>query len=350
MTGAQALVQVGVDHRSAPLSLLERLHSGRQRSSPIPAGVAEVRLATCHRLELYLEGAHPAFGLARLAGWLGASDADRRALEACARIRVGGEAGRHLLRLASGLESAVLGEDQILGQVRCAYREACGAGTAGPLLHRLFHAAFRAGKKTRSETLLGQGGRSLAGAAVGVIIREIGGLADASVLVLGTGEMAQCAATRLRERGVGRLLLSSRTRARADAMAGRLAAEVVPWEWRLAALREVDAAISATAGGVQAIPARALAEAAVGRKRPLPVVDLAMPRTVETPVPVPGALRLADVAGLSDDLQADAERRRGAVEAAESIVEAELHEWLAWVAKRGAAGSGRDRASRALVG
>ncbi len=350
MSGAQGLIQVGVDHRSAPLSLLERLHSGRQRSAPPEVGAAEVRLATCHRLELYLEGAHPAVGLARLSSWLGASDADRRALEASARIRVGGEAGRHLLRVASGLESTVLGEDQILGQVRSAYREACSAGAAGPLLHRLFHAAFRAGKRTRSETFLGQGGRSLAGAAVGLIMREIGGLADASVLMLGTGEMAQCAAVRLHERGIGRILLSSRTRARADAMAGRLGAEVVPWEWRLAALREVDAAISATSGGVLAIPAHALAEAVVGRRRPLAVVDLAMPRTVETPVPAPGALRLADVAGLSDDLQADAERRRGAVEAAESIVEAELCDWLAWVGKRGVEEAGGVRASRALVG
>lgn len=350
MSGASDILQIGVDHRSAPLSLLERLHPGRLGAAPVRDRAAEVRLATCHRLELYIEGEHPACALDRLAGWLNADGADRRALEACVRIRIGAEAGRHLLRLASGLESVVLGEDQILGQVRCAYREACSAGTAGPLLHRLFHAAFRAGKRARSETPLGQGGRSLAGAAVALITREIGTLSGASVLVLGTGEMARCAAVRLRERGLARLLISSRTRSRADGLAGCLAAEVIPWEWRLAALREVDAAISATSGGVHAIPARALADAAADRRRPLAVVDLAMPRTVESPAPVPEVLRLADVAGLSDDLQADAERRRGAVEAAESIVEAELGEWLAWVERRGVEGRGRDRASRVLVG
>ncbi|MEW6338996.1 MAG: glutamyl-tRNA reductase [Acidobacteriota bacterium] len=350
MSGSADILQIGLDHRSVPLPLLERLHEGRRLSPPAARGAGEVRLATCHRLELYLEGAHPAVALARLSGWLGASDSDRRALEATARVRIGVEAARHLLRVASGLESTVLGEDQILGQVRCAYREACSAATAGRLLHRLFHAAFRAGKRTRTETPLGQGGRSLAGAAVGAIVREIGSLTEVSALVLGTGEMAQCAATRLRERGIGRLMVSSRTRSRADGLAGRLAGEVVPWEWRFAALREVDAAISATSGGVQAITARALVEAAAGRARPLAVVDLAMPRTVEPPFPVPAALRLADVAGLSDDLHADAERRRGAVEAAEAIVEAELCEWLAWADARGVEGRAGDRANRAVVG
>jgi glutamyl-tRNA reductase len=135
-------------------------------------------------VELYLEGADAAEAVVAVRlfeGWLG------RPVGRVPVVRRGEEAARHLLRVAAGLESAILGDDQILGQARQAYREACEAGKAGRLLHRLFHAAFRTGRRARSETPLKEGTRSIAGAAVAEIARLLGDLSRRTVTVVGAG-------------------------------------------------------------------------------------------------------------------------------------------------------------------
>lgn len=327
--GATPVAMVGIDHHVAGVDLLARA-CGQARELPairaLSGGV--VAVSTCHRRELYLEGVAPA-GLSMLAErWLGAEAAG------WAVVRRGYEAVVHLLRVGAGLESVVLGEDQILGQLRSAYREACAGSLAGPVLHRLFHAAFRTGKRVRSETELGSGGRSLAGTAVNLIERRLGGLDCAAVLVLGAGEMATVAAGRLRDRGAGRIVISSRTLARAEALAAAVGGDAVPWEWREQAVAAADAVVSAVSSPNPVISAAALGALATGRRRV--VVDLGLPRNVEGLRELPAGVELIDLDGLRAHLASSAARRADAVAAAEAIVAEEANVFAAWLASRAA--------------
>ncbi len=324
MSGSN-ITLIGVDHSATSLDTVAQLHTRRRDGEAVvslPAQAGAVRLATCHRLELYLEGPATPQAEPRFRAWLGA--------EATGREWHKELAGRHLLRVAAGLESAVLGEDQILTQVRQAYRAACEERTAGRLLHRLFHAAFRTGKRVRSETELAVGTRSLAGAAVAALNRALRGLRGKSFLVLGTGEMGAIAARQLSERGAAQVLLCNRTARRAEELASRLDVETRPWEWRQASLSQVDGAVCATGAQAPVVQARWLSEAAASRSRPLAVVDLGVPRNVE-PVPVPpGGLVNIDIESLSRRMEEDRRRQTKAVAAAEAIVEDELQDWVAW--------------------
>ena len=335
MRPAPGVVQVGVDHRRRPLAVLEGLHARRvEHLRPMELRCPGlVRLATCHRLELFTEGTGIRQTIEILRSWLGLSVAEVEELQPHLSIRENTEAARHLLRVAGGLESAVLGEDQILGQVREAYRRACADREAGPLLHRLFHASFRAGKRVRAETSLGEGGRSLAGCAVAWLGRRLGGVAGKAVLVLGAGEMGTIAAQKLRQRKVGRLLVTNRTLSRAVALAAQVGAEVLPWPWRGAALAEAAGVICACHAPEPVLSAACLAAAACAPRR-LVVADLAVPRGVEPPSPVPAGLVLADIQALTTLMTGDAERRRAAIGGAERIVEEEVREWVEWVEGR----------------
>lgn len=338
MIAASSILQVGVDHATAPLALLERLHRSLRAAGTVELRSrcqGAVRLATCHRLELYLEGVPHADAVDLFRRWLGLSSAAVAELAPHLVVRGDENAATHLMRVAAGLESAVLGEDQIQGQVREAYRGACAAREPGPLLHRLFHAAFRAGRRARSETPLKQGGRSLAGSAVALLARELGDLPGASVLVLGAGEMARVAAARLRERGAGRLIFVNRTWAKALEMATEHGGEALPWAWRERALAEANGVVCATGAPEAVIPADWLAQAldAPGGRR-LVVVDLAVPRNVEVPSGSHAGLIVADVESLTRRLDDDAERRRGAIAAAQAIIAEELAVWVSWARTR----------------
>ena len=338
MTGERALVQVGVDHKVAPLAVIEALHRALQGGPP--ASLRDrcgglVRLATCHRLELYTEGVTQHAAVALFLHWFRLSETEAGEVLPYLVTRAGAEAAEHLMSVAAGLESAVLGEDQIQGQVREAYRAACAAGEAGPLLHRLFHATLRAGRRARSETALKQGGRSLAGSAVAWLARELGDLRERTVLVIGAGEMARVAAARLRERDLGRLLLVNRTWAKAQELAVQTGGEALPWAWRERIVGEVDGIVCASGAPEPIVPCEWLRHGTgAGAPRRLVVVDLAVPRNVEQPeAPIDG-VEIADVEGLSRRLAEDAERREGAVHEARAIIAAELGSWVSWVRAR----------------
>ncbi len=324
---APLLAMVGLDQRIAPVEVLGTLRGDSRELPAIRArcnGV--VALATCHRRELYLEGA-PAAALKPLFfQWT------KGGSEVTPVIRCGDGAIEHLLRVAAGLESAVLGEDQILAQVRAAYREACAGALAGPLLHRLFHAAFRAGKRVRSETELGGGGRSLAGSAVNLIERRLGGLAGATVLVLGAGEMASLAAARLHDRGAGRILVCSRTHAHAAQLAAAAGGEALPWEWREQALARADAAICAVSAPASVIGAAALLASTAGRR--FIAVDLGLPANVARPALMPPGVEVIDLDDMRAHLARHASRRASAVAAAEGIVAEEMGALQSWLASR----------------
>ncbi len=321
------LAMVGVDHRIAPVGVLAKLGGDSRELPAIRASCGGVVvLTTCHRRELYLEGAPPAAIEPFFARWLGEPE------EGGAVLRFGDEAIEHLLRVAAGLESAVLGEDQILAQVRAAYREACAGALAGPLLHRLFHAAFRTGKRVRSETELGGGGRSLAGSAVKEVERRLGGLASATVLVLGAGEMASIAAARLRDRGTGRILVCSRTHSRAAQLAAAMGGDALPWEWRGVGLTRADAAVCAVSSPSPVITAEALLAGTAGRR--FVAVDLGLPCNIARPGTLPAGTEVIDLDGMRARLARYASSRAGAVAAAERIVSEEAAALQIWLASR----------------
>ncbi len=335
MTVNSGIVMAGWDHRTLPLSELEEAKRAVEGASPaslLALGVhGAVSVLTCHRVELYLEGPVEELRISMphlLSTWSGARLKDGPPL-----VAEDEGAGRHLLRVAAGLEAAVLGDGNVMGQLRSAYREACEGCHAGPILHRLFHTAFRTGKRVRTETGLGRGGRSVAGEAVVVIHRALGNLAGRRVLVLGAGEMARVAAERLAGRGVGRLLISNRSLDRAQELAESTGGEVVPWSWRAKILPTVDAVIVGTGAQHAVLRAEELEEAASSKGR-LIAVDLSLPRNLEAPVKGIPELEIIDLQGLGILLEGERERRRGAVKRAEEIVEEELKKWLSWTGER----------------
>ncbi|NOZ95146.1 MAG: glutamyl-tRNA reductase [Acidobacteria bacterium] len=332
MNREPAVVMVGLHHRAVPVAVLESARRAVEGASVAAVlargGRGAVGVVTCHRVELYVEGVERRLARPMLEAWCGGH------LPTAQPVVLGGEeAARHLLRVAAGLEAAVLGDENVLGQLRGAYRSACRGRQAGPLLHRLFHAAFRAGKRVRAETALGRGGRSVAGEAVLLVSRTLGGLDGRTVLVLGAGEMARTAAGRLAKRGVGRLLISNRSLRRARDLAAATGGEVVPWPWRSRVLRAADAVVVGTAAQEPVLTADELRDAARAAGH-LVALDLSLPRNLEPPVGgVPG-LTLIDLEGLSVLLEGERERRRGAVAGAEAIVEQEMERWLTWARSR----------------
>jgi len=330
LEAVEVIVQVGLCHRTASGDELGRLHASRETARPEAAAVRSVPVATCHRLELYVEGVTETAAVAAWRDWLGLARGAPR--PGGLAVRRDNAAGRHLLRVAAGLESAVLGEDQVLAQLRAAYRDACAAGTAGPLLHRLFHAAFRAGRRVRSETALAGGSRSLSAAAVNCLDRQLGELPRRRVLVVGCGTMGALAARRLAERHTGEILVANRTWSRAAALAAAVGGRAVPWPWRQAALRECDAVVAAASGEVIS-EAALVAAATVGRLRL--ALDLGMPGNIAAPGPLPPGLALVDLAGLAARLDEAQEARAAAVRSAERIVDEELATWWEWAVARG---------------
>ncbi len=340
------IVLAGVDHRSVSTDRLEAVRRAVAESSPAAAlalgATGAVGVVTCHRAELYLEGIAPGAAPGLFEAWCSGALPPVEPL-----VRSGAAAVRHLLRVAAGLEAAVLGDDQVLSQLRGAYAAACRGLHGGTALHRAFHAAFRAGKRVRSETALGQGGRSVAGEAVALAVRRLRSLGDGTVLVLGAGEMARIAATRLARRGPWRILVANRTPERARALAASVGGEAVPWSWRERAALGADVLVAATAAAEPVLSLEALTRAAAWG-RGLLGLDLSMPRNLPVPVaPVPG-LELVDLAALAGILADDARRRRAAVERAEAIVEEELGAYLAWAASRTAGIRAGGREGRAV--
>lgn len=288
-------------------------------------------LSTCNRVSVYALGgcAEP---LARfLIAYKGCPS---EALRPHLVVYEGKALVEHLLAVAAGLESQVLGEPQILGQVRRAYELARQAGAVGPVLDELFRRALRTGKRVRTETGLGRRPASLAGVAVELAARAYP-LPRAKALLLGTGEMGQQVARLLCERGVKELWVASRSRERAEGIARRLGAHPLDVERLEAQLRGVDVIISATeAARGYALRAEQLRPHARGRDRELLLIDLGVPRTLDPEIKKLSGVRLYDL----DDLKAVSEEarrhREGEVPQAWAIVREETEAFWAWLHER----------------
>jgi glutamyl-tRNA reductase len=337
------LLLVGASHRTAPVELRERLDfcsRGLDRAvaalAACPSADEAVVLSTCNRAEMYIACADPVSSFDDILAFV--SEFQQLPAE---RIRphlyshIDGEVARHLFRVSSGLDSLVVGEPQILGQVKDAYSTASTVQTTGALLNKLFHWAFAVGKRVRSETALAEGAVSVSFAAVNLAKKIFGNLHGRRVLVIGTGEMGKLTATHLKAQGIAALIITSRTHANAEELAEEVGGQAAPWDALQHTLLESDIVITATGAPTPILSKAQIADSMPSsRTRPLFLIDIAVPRDVE-----PNAAEIEQVFLYNiDDLQAivreNLEKRGAEIGRAEQIVEDEVQKFASWQRSR----------------
>ena len=336
---------VGLSHRTTPVELRERLDfaaRGVDRALAELAGGPShseaAIISTCNRVELYVacddvDAARA--GIERFVSRFHGVPAAELAPHFYAKI--GQDAVRHLFRVAAGLDSLVVGEPQVLGQVKDAYNVASEAGCTGLLLNKLFHSAFVAGKRVRTETALSEGAVSVGYAAVALARKIFGDLKGRTVLVLGAGEMGKLTAIHMRSQGIQRLLIMSRTSTHAEALAGTIGGSALPWESLGLALAEADILITATGSSMPIISRALVAQTMKARRqRPLFIIDIAVPRDVEAGAGDLEEVFLYNIDDLQTVVQENLSRRATEASQAEAIVAEEVHRFTAWVNSRGA--------------
>jgi len=312
------------------VELRERLTAGAPEAAAgriveLP-GVAEgVVISTCNRFEVVLvegarEGEDPV--LEALAEWAGMEPAELDAVAYDLRDEL---AAVHLFRVTASLDSMILGESQITGQVKDAYRAATEAGACGRLLHKVFQKAFAVAKRVRTETELGAATVSVAGAAVDLTRRIYDDLSRHSVLLLGAGEMAEVALRTFAGRGAGDLWVSNRTLRRAVELAETVGAGVLPWERRHEFLATADIVLAATGAAAPVVQRRHVTAARRARRgRPLVLIDISVPRNLDASLHDEAGVYLYDIDDLGRSADLGREQREAAAERAEAIVEAEV--------------------------
>ena len=335
------VTMVGVSHHGAPLAVRERfafagdaLPAVRERAARrFGAGAI---LATCNRLELYVpaaagEGAAPA-APAALAAFLceaagAGEDLGRRYLVP----RRGAEAVRHLCSVAAGIDSMVIGESEILGQVRSAFAATVAAGGDDALLSRLFHTAIRTGRRARTETGIGRHALSLSSIAAQEARAALPDLARAAVLVVGAGEAGRLAASALAEYGAGAIAVTNRTAGRAEALAAELGGRAAPFAALAGELAHADVVIAATEAPEPVLTADLVAGAMARREgAPQLILDIGVPRAGEPALASIPGLTWRDIDDLQEVAAAHAHAREAEVAKAAAIVEEETARFLEW--------------------
>lgn len=348
-----SIILVGLDHHTAPVALREQFSlSGcaldsalnelttRQALSSLPdehaqfGGIHEcVILSTCNRLEIYATTGNPASAFIAIERFLcGLQKLSVDDLHPHLYFEQDQVAVVHLLRVASGLDSLILGEPQILGQVSEAYTRAQGAGAVGMVLSQVFARAIHAGKRARSETAISRHTTSVSHAAARLARDTFGDLRQARVLVVGAGEMAELAATALYDEGVRRITCINRTYARAEQLACRLKGRALNWCFLSAALAEADVIISATDAPHTVIYADEVAQVMPRRAgKPLVIVDIAVPRDVEPETgDLPGVQRY-DIDHLRGAVDSNRVQRKAAIPDVEAIIHQEVADVFCWL-------------------
>ena len=298
-----------------------------------------VLLSTCGRLEIYAELEDYEAGTSQLKAFLGnfrhgSVDYD---IESYMYTLLGRQAIEHLLRVATGLDSMLIGEAEILGQVKEAYVQAQRAGSLGKLLHQLFREALSAGKAARTQTEIGDESVSVATAAIAMAKQHVGDLSGKNVVVIGAGKMGATAARRLKTEGA-RLVLLNRTHERAVEIVAELGSgEALALPTLVDALREADVVITSTGASHFIIDAERANEVMQLRpKRPLFIVDIAVPRDVDPEVAQIEGVALVDIDGLSAVVDEKLETRRAAVPLVEEIIGEHAQRFADWYQSRAA--------------
>jgi glutamyl-tRNA reductase len=336
------LFAVGLSHRTAPIDLREKVDFAHSGVSAALASLAARNIArevavlsTCNRAEVYA-AAESEQALDDLAAFF--AEYHGVALPEVRQhlyVHKGADAARHLMRVAAGLDSLVVGEPQILGQVKSAYTVANEEHHTGTVLNRLFNAAFTAGKRVRSETGLGEGAVSVSYAAIALAKKIFGDLSHLHVLILGTGEMGKLTGLHLKAQSVRTITLSSRTRASAERLAPRFDARVVDWADMPAAIERADILVSATGAPTTILSREAIARVMKSRReRPLFIIDIALPRDVEAEAGTLEQVFLYNVDDLQDIVKENLARRTAELAQADTIVNEEVTKFASWLQSR----------------
>ncbi len=342
------VLALGINHHSAPLDLRSRfafpapqlcdalrsLRERLQRAEP-----EATLLSTCNRTELYVaaEGANHAQALAQPAlDWLAEQGGTSGArLADHAYVVQGAEAARHAFRVASGLDSMVLGEPQILGQIKLAVREAGQAGTLGSTLHQLFQRSFSVAKEVRSATEIGAHSVSMAAATVRLAGQLFEDLSQVRLLLVGAGEMIELMAAHFASCQPLSMTVANRTLERGESLAARFGATAMRLADLPQRLGEFDVVVSCTASSLPLIGLGAVERALKARRRrPMFMVDLAVPRDIEPEVSRLPDVYLYTVDDLSSLVQTAGEKRHAAVARAEQIVDAGVKSFAHWMEQR----------------
>jgi glutamyl-tRNA reductase len=336
------IVLVGLNHRTAPVEVRERVSFTAEQSRK---AADELRsrgilaetlvLSTCNRSEIY--GVPPessresAPGLSSFLSEFHAVQAD--VLSISLYHHYDRAAVQHLFRVSAGLDSMLLGEAEILSQVREAYRFAHEYGATGPVLNRLFQGALEVGKRVRTETELGSRPMSVASAGVKLAERIFGKMNDRSALVLGAGTISEQVVNQLRDRGIARLFIMNRSRDRAEELARRFGGKVVGWgEWDTA-LKAPDVVVTSVSAEEPVLRRETLQAAMVARgNRALFLMDLGMPRNIEAAATDLYNVYVYNLDDLTEIVEQNRHARESEVPRAESIVEEHVGKFLSWQA------------------
>jgi glutamyl-tRNA reductase len=331
------LIALGLNHQTAPLALREQVAFD---AAALPAALAALRaqpgvqeaalVSTCNRTEIYAEVVDGAEDVP--ARWLAASQGlEHEALSSYLYRHSDGDAVRHLFRVATGLDSMVLGEPQILGQVKEAWQAARGAGSLGKPLDRLFQQSFAVAKRVRTDTRIGAHPVSVAYAAVRLARQVFARLDQACVLLVGAGDTIELSARHLADAKVQRLLVANRTLEHAQVLAERHGGVALPLSELHRHLAEADIVISATASRTPVITREAVQAALVARRhRPMFLLDLAVPRDIAPDVATLDDVYLYTVDDLEQAIEGNRASRREAAQQADAIIELQCEHYLAW--------------------
>lgn len=326
------LLCLGLNHKTAPVEVRERFAVGTTKLGESATelistiGAAEgVVISTCNRTEFYLAAPDAALTLDRLAAHLAEkTDLHDHATPHFYRMEKA-EAAKHLCRVVSGLDSMMLGETEIFGQVKHAYQSALEAGATSGVLNRVFQRAFGVGKKVRTETSIQEGSTSVGNVAVDLAEKIFGHLKDSEVMILGAGEMSRITAQSLVSRGARSIFVSNRSFDRAEELANEMGGSAVRFDDWQSVLSRVDIIIAST-GAPHAIVHRADVEKArrARKYRPLFLIDIAVPRDIDPAVGEIEEVYLYDIDTLEQIADEARAKRQKQIDECEKIIEAEL--------------------------
>ena len=340
------LISLGLDFTHADVSTRESFHlsdaevEAAYQRTPVQGAIQEfLAVNTCNRVELYgwAEDGHkiPNLHLLLAQRYFGRVDEAARFMSA-AIARRGAEAVRHMFRVTGGLESQILGDIHILGQLRQAYRLADRLGVMGPNLHRLLDTAIRTGKAVKRETELMAGRSSVGSEAAQLAHRELDGLAGKQCVVVGSGKIGSHTLQSLAKLAPGDLVVLNRTLERAERLTENHGGRAEPWERFLEVVSGADAVIVATGARCPILTRDDLEPLVAGRTRPLLVVDVSMPRNVAVEVGEIPCVELVDLDRLHPEAATVARSRQASVPQAEQIIAQHVAEFMTWQASSGA--------------
>jgi glutamyl-tRNA reductase len=334
------IIVVGLSHKTAPVEIREKvafpptaMEEPLQRMLALPAITEAVIVSTCNRVELYGVSRQPEMAIIELKQFLAdVHDLDPAALNEHLYDYAGSEAIKHVLRVSASLDSMVVGEPQILGQIKTAYGYACEYQTAGTILNRFLRKAFSVAKRVRTETEIASNAVSVSFAAVELARKIFDSLENKTVMLVGAGEMCELAAKHFVNQGVSKVLVTNRTFSRAEKLADEFGGTAVNFENFQDQLHRVDILLSSTGAPDYVLSAKKLKEVCkLRRYRPMFLIDIAVPRDIDPAANKLDSVYLYDVDDLQGVVQANLKERHKEAEKAELIIKSEVAQFESWL-------------------